>query len=107
MQFNKDKCVVMHVGRSNEQADYQLGDQLLNTFLKEKDLGIIVDNGIKFSEQCNTAVKNANSTLGLIRRTIKNESKNIMLKLYKGLIRPKLEYCIQAWRPFLKGDIKT
>jgi ribonuclease P/MRP protein subunit RPP40 len=107
MQFNKDKCVVMHVGRSNEQADYQLGDQLLNTFLKEKDLGIIVDNGIKFSEQCNIAVKNANSTLGLIRRTIKNESKNIMLKLYKGLIRPKLEYCIQAWRPFLKGDIKT
>ena len=26
----------------------------------------------------------------------------IMLKLYLSLVRPKLEYCIQAWRPYLK-----
>jgi ribonucleases P/MRP protein subunit RPP40 len=23
------------------------------------------------------------------------------------LVRPKLEYCIQAWRPFLKGDVQN
>src|SRR3989454_12039418 len=60
---------------------------------------------MKFSEQCNTAIKNANSTLGLISRIIKCKSQNIITKLYKTLVRPKLEYCVQAWRLYLKNNI--
>jgi len=83
MQFNKDKCVVMHIGRSNKQFEYKLGDDVLKASVKEKDLGITVDNSLKFSEQCNVAIKNANSTLGLIRRNIKNKNKT----LSQGYIR--------------------
>jgi len=28
-----------------------------------------------------------------------------MLQLYKSLNRPKLKYCIQAWKPYFKKDI--
>ena len=106
MEFNKEKCLVLHVGKLNKHFNYKLGDKELKSSVNERDLGIIVDNNMKFSEQCNVATKNANSILGLIRRTIQNKSKNIILQLYKGLVRPKLEYCVQAWRPFLKGDIE-
>jgi hypothetical protein len=95
------KCVVIHVGKSNRQFDYKLGDTVLKTTIIVKDLGIKVNNNLKFSEQCNAAIKNANYTLGLIKRNIKNKSRNIITRLYKGLVRPKLEYCVQVWRPYL------
>ena len=42
----------------------------------------------------------------MIRRNITNKNKNVITRLYKGLVRPHIEYCVQAWRPFLKGDMK-
>ena len=56
-------------------------------------------------EQCESALKSANSTLGMIKRNITCKSKKVIVKLYKALVRPKLEFCIQAWRPFLKKDV--
>ena len=31
----------------------------------------------------------------------------MLTKLYKALVRPHLEYCIQAWNPYLQRDIDT
>jgi hypothetical protein len=59
---------------------------------------------MKFSEQVNSAVCKANATLGMIR-SITCKNKNIVTRLYKALVRPKLEYCVQAWRPYLKKDV--
>ena len=35
-----------------------------------------------------------------------SRDKTIIIRLYKSLIRPKLEYCIQAWNPSLIKDIE-
>ena len=46
-------------------------------------------------------------TLGMIKCHIVSRDKNIISdRLYKSLIRPKLEYCIQAWNPSLIKDIE-
>ena len=36
---------------------------------------------------------------------IENKEKELIIPLYKTIVRPHLEYCIQAWRPYRKKDI--
>ena len=53
----------------------------------------------------NFFVSKGNQIVGLIWRNIKNNKKNLIIPLYKVVVRPHLEYCIQAWRPYRKKDI--
>lgn len=106
MQFNADKCSVIHLGHSNPCNEYRLYEKAIKSSDAERDLGVIIDKSLKFSEQCNRVASTANATLGLIKRNIVSRNKDIITKLYKALVRPKLEYCVQAWRPFLKKDIE-
>ena len=39
MLFNFGKCKCLHTGHGNEDAQYTIGGTVLNTTLKEKDLG--------------------------------------------------------------------
>ena len=33
------------------------------------------------------------------------KEKQLIVSVYKSIVRPHLEYCIQAWRPYRKKDI--
>ncbi len=105
MKFNTEKCKVMHVGANNLEEEYFMDGKKLETITEEKDLGVIVSSNFKVSKQCIKAAKKGNQILGLIKRTITCRSKEIIGRLYKSLVRPHLEYCIQAWRPHLVKDI--
>ena len=85
--FNLDKCKVMHIGSSNSKVDYYLGDHKLSVVHEEKDLGIIVQDDLKVSRQCAKVVQTANRILGMIYRTFTCRSREIILKLYKSLVR--------------------
>ena len=60
---------------------------------------------MKVSEQCQIAASKGNQILWLVRRTIAYKEKQLIVPLYKAIVRPHLEYCIQAWRPYRKKDI--
>ena len=57
------------------------------------------------SYQCMEAVSKASRVLGMMRRQFKVLDKESFLIIYKGFIRPHLEYAIQAWSPYLRRDI--
>ena len=33
------------------------------------------------------------------------KEKSLIVPLYKAIVRPHLDYCIQAWSPYLRKDI--
>src|SRR6266516_6676457 len=108
MPFNAKKCKVMHVGRKNSLADYEINGETLERVEQEVDLGITIREDLKMEGQCSKAANKANQILGLSARTFVSRDMNIVLTLYKTLVRPHLDYCIQAWRPYFnKGYYKV
>ena len=107
MLFNFGKCKCLHTGHGNLNVNYKMGDTVMGTTVKEKDLGVTISADMKVSEQCGIAASKGNQILGLIRRNITYKGKKLIIPLYKAIVRPHLEYCIQAWRPYRKKDIDT
>ena len=68
------------------------------------DLGITIDNNLKFSKHVVNQVNKANRILGAIRHTFATIDSNNFLPLYKSIVRPHLEYATVIWSPKLKRD---
>ena len=107
MLSNVEKCVVLHIGTNNKLYSYNMNNSTLKTVDVERDLGVIINKNGKYSEQCSMAAKNANCVLGMIAINFKCKNAAIVMRLYKSLVRPRLEYCIQAWSPYHKKDIEV
>ena len=60
---------------------------------------------MKVSEQCRIAASHGNHILGMIQRNTTYKEKGLIVPLYTAIVRPNLEYCIQAWRPYLRNEI--
>ena len=69
LPFNESKCKSMHIGYKNEWRKYKMNDHLLEQVTEEKDLGVIIDNELKFHKYTAAIIKKANSILGLIKKS--------------------------------------
>ena len=105
MLFNFGKCKCLHTGSGNTGMNYEMGGTILSKTVKEKDLGVTMNANMKVSEQCRIAASKGNQVLGMIRRNITYKEKSLIIPLYKAIVRPHLEYCIQAWNPHLRKDV--
>ena len=92
MQFNTEKCKVMHIGRHNTMFTYTIENKQLEAVKQERDLRFIIAEDLKPSAHCTERYTKANRMLGLIKRTVSSRQPGIMLNLYKSIVRPHLEY---------------
>ena len=85
--------------------NYEMGGTILSKAVKEKVLGVTMNANMKVSEQCRIAASKGSQVLGMIRRNTTYKEKSLIIPLYKAIVRPHLEYCIQAWNPHLRKDV--
>ena len=67
MEFNVDKCKVMHLGLNNPRRSYNMGDTNLQASEVERDLGVLIDHQLDFGKHIRTIVGRASRVLGMIR----------------------------------------
>ena len=105
MLFNLDKCHILHFGKSNALHQYFINGHPLLHVASEKDLGVIINESCTPSKQVNAAALKGNQVLGQLLRTFTYRDCKTFMKLFIQRVRPILEYCGQAWCPWLRQDI--
>ena len=91
--------MIMRFGRGSGNASrrYFLNGKELQVVQSYKDLGVVVDVGLKFHEHVRGVVCRASGLMGdLLRSTVCRE-RTFMLTLYVSHIRPIIDYGSSVW----------
>ncbi len=83
-------------------ADVKLTNERLT---RNRAARALLDCSLKPSAHCIAAVTKAHAALFLVKRSFVNLTPAVCLPLHCTLVRPHLEYAIQASSPYLAKDI--
>ena len=97
----------MHFGRSNTDRKYTVNGRTLKSIDRQRDLGVQVHRSLKVATQVEKVVKKAYGMLAFIGRGIEFKNWQVMLQLYRTLVRPHLEYSVQFWSPHYQKDVEA
>ena len=93
MEFNYDKCKIMHVGASNPGYDYTMAGKRLRVVEEEKDIGVWVTKNLKPSKQCQAAANMAGAVLTQLSKNFHYRDRHIQ-KVIFTICTPSLRVCL-------------
>ena len=110
ISLNLNKCSYMRyssISTPSITSPYVIEHQPIPEQQTIRDLGITITSNLSFHDHYKNICSKAYGSLNLIRRTFHMQSTSIVTKrnLYVTLVRSKLTYCSQLWRPRLLKDI--
>ena len=105
LNLAKDKCHILHIGKVNENFNYNVENNALPQCKQTVDLRVTIYHSLRLSCNIDNIVNKANARSALILRCFKSREPKLLLKAFDVYVRPVLEYCCQVWNPSYKCDI--
>ena len=107
LPINIGKCGHLAIGGAPAPSFTFHQSDTIPSVDRARDLGITTTAEYTPSAQCADAARRAMGMLQLIRRSFVELTPTIFTLLYGSLVRPHLEYAVQAWSPYLARDIES
>jgi len=89
----------MVIGDSKAEPVLYLDNNVIKRVSEYKDLGVIIDNALKFKSHINCIVAKANSRACLIHKCFVSRDIPTLVRAFKTYVRPLLEYASSVWSP--------
>lgn len=96
MKFNKAKISVLQLSQGNPNHKHRPGKEWVES-RPDKFLKVLADEKLNMSWQCALAVQKASCILGLIKRSMTSNEREVIPFLYSSLMWPHLHHWIQLW----------
>ena len=109
MPVNVQKTQMIRFGgtKSTAQAiSYTYSGANLEHTKLQKDLGVLIDINLTFTDHIEYIVTKAMRLCGWTMRVFHTRKPKVLLQVYKSIIRPTLEYASVIWNPTTKGQIR-
>jgi len=110
LPISYSKCCAITVGRGIrhfQQQSYAIDEHVIQSVSSVVDLGVTVNNNLKFALHINNVCCKAHRRANLLLRCFQSKNVESLVSAFKVYVRPIIEYCSVVWNPCLLKDIKT
>ena len=101
-----NKCSFCSIRNPNMYDDvnysYSLDGNRIVTCDTVRDLGVVIDDSLKFDKHVSLIVHNALSRCKLILKSFSSKHPTLLVRAFNTYVRPTLEYCSPVWSPHYK-----
>ena len=88
-------------------ANFSINNETLPNVASVADLGVTIDNNLKFSLHIGKITRKAFARSNLILKCFVSRDSATLIKAFTTYVRPLLEYNSPVWSPFLLKDINS
>ena len=101
LPLNLSKCKALSISNKLNPIsfDYTINNVTIEWVSKFTYLGIIINKTLSWKVHAISTKAKAFNVLNILRRSLRNCSKDAKLRAYNAIVRPCLEYCCPVWLP--------